>query len=85
MLRSEHPEFIDETETKQGLTLSDGLQAINFTYFDNDGMVHKSWDSDSEEFNGRLPRMVSISLEFLNQGNPDAPFKVMTSVALPIN
>jgi len=28
---------------------------------------------------------VSISLEFLNQGNPDAPFKVMTSVALPIN
>jgi hypothetical protein len=85
LLRSEHPEFIDETETKRGLTLSDGLQAINFTYFDNDGIVHESWDSDSEEFNGRLPRMVSISLEFLNQGNQDAPFKVMTSVALPIN
>jgi len=85
LLRSEHPEFKDETEARQGLILSDGLQAINFTYFDNDGNVHESWDSDSEEFNGRLPRMVSISLEFLNQGNPDAPFKVMTSVALPIN
>ena len=85
LLRSEHPEFKDETEARQGLILSDGLQAINFTYFDDDGNVHESWDSDSEEFNGRLPRMVSISLEFLNQGNPDAPFKLMTSVALPIN
>ena len=42
----------DETKARQGLILSDGLQAINFTYFDNDGIVHKSWDSDSEEFNG---------------------------------
>ena len=86
LLRSEHPEFNDETEEeREGLVLSDGLQAINFTYFDDDGVVHESWDSDSEELSGRLPRMVSISLEFLNHENPEAPLAVMTSVALPIN
>ena len=85
LLRSEQPEFIDETEGREGLVLSDGLQAINFTYFDDDGVVHETWDSDSEELSGRLPRMVSISLEFFNQENPEAPLEVMTSVALPIN
>jgi prepilin-type N-terminal cleavage/methylation domain-containing protein len=85
LLRSENPEFIDETEDRVGLTLSDGLQAINFTYFDDAGEPYESWDSDSEEFAGRLPRMVSVSLEFLNYENPEAPLKVMTSVVLPVN
>ena len=85
LLRSENPEFIDESEDREGLTLSDGLQAINFTYFDNDGEPHESWDSNSEDFGKRLPGMVSITLEFLNYENPEAPLKVMTSVALPVN
>lgn len=84
LLRSDNPEFMDETAARQGLVIADGLQAINFTYYDEDG-VHENWDSDSEEFRGRLPRMVSIMLEFLNYENPEAPLKVMTSVALPAN
>ena len=85
LLRSEHPEFIDETEEKGGLVLSDGLQAVNFIYYDDDGNDHEQWDSDSEEFKGRLPRRVSIELEFLNYENPEAPLKIMTSVAMPVN
>jgi len=85
LLRSENSEFTDVSETKEGLILSDGLQAINFTYFDEDGELHESWDSDSDESSGRLPRMVSVVLEFLNYENPDAPFRIMTSVALPVN
>jgi len=85
LLRSENPEFIDETEERPGLTLCDGLQSIKFTYFDDDGESHESWDSDSEELLGVLPRMVSVSLEFLNYENPDAPLKFMTSIALPMN
>ncbi|KPJ99581.1 MAG: hypothetical protein AMJ60_04595 [Desulfobacterales bacterium SG8_35] len=85
LLRSENPEFMDETQEKAGLVLSDGLQAVNFTYFDDDGEPHENWDSDKEEFGGRLPRMVSIALEYLNNENPEAPIKVMTSVALPVN
>jgi general secretion pathway protein J len=85
LLRSESPEFIDETEENNGLILSDGLQVITFTYFDDDGEPHESWDSDSDEFRGRLPRMVTVSLEFLNYENPDAPLKIFTSVAIPVN
>ena len=85
LLRSESPEFMDEVEAKEGLIVSDGLQSINFTYFDDDGEVHASWDSDSEEFRDRLPRIVSIALEYLNHENPDAPFRIMTSVSLPVH
>ena len=85
LLRSESPEFMDEPEAKQGLVVTDGLQAINFAYFDDKSEVHQSWDSESEEFRDRLPRMVSITLEFVNYENPDAPFKIMTSVSLPVN
>jgi general secretion pathway protein J len=85
LLRSENPEFTDETETRQGLVLSDGLQAINFTYFDDEGEEHESWDSESEEFHGRLPRRVLVALEFVNDENPEVPLKVMTSVAVLVN
>ena len=85
LLRSEHPEFTDTAEENNGLVLSDGLQVITFTYLDDEGESHENWDSDSDEFRGRLPRMVTISLEFLNYENPDAPLKIFTSVAIPVN
>jgi len=84
LLRSENLKFVDESEKRGGMTLCDGLQAINFTYFDNDGVPYKSWDSDSEESGGALPHMVSVSLQFLNYENPDAPLTFMTSIALPV-
>jgi hypothetical protein len=85
LLRSESPEFMDETETREGLILIDGLQALNFTYYDHEGNVEEQWDSDSEEHNGSLPSMVSIELEFLNYENPEAPLRIMTGVATPAN
>jgi prepilin-type N-terminal cleavage/methylation domain-containing protein len=85
LLRSENPEFTDENQIREGLVLADGLQAVNFTYFDENSELHESWDTDSEEYKGRLPRMVSVALEFLNSENPEAPVKVMTSVALPVH
>ncbi|MDX1775188.1 MAG: prepilin-type N-terminal cleavage/methylation domain-containing protein [Desulfobulbales bacterium] len=85
LLRSENPEFVDISEEKEGLPLSDGLQSINFIYFDDAGDPHDNWDSESEDFAGRLPRMVSVSLAFINYENREAPLKVMTSVSLPVN
>jgi len=85
LLRSENPEFTEETEEREGLILSDGLQSVSFTFFDDEGNAHESWDSDSDKFGGQLPRMVSVELEFLNFDNPEAPLKVMTSVTLPVN
>ncbi len=85
LLRSENPEFIDETGARPGIVLSDGLQAVNFTYFDDNGNEHENWDSESEQFSGRLPSRVLIALEFINDENPDVPLLVMTSVALLVN
>lgn len=84
LLRSENPEFIDESRVREGMDLLDGLQAINFTYFDDNGEVHDSWNSVSGEYRGRLPRMVTVALEFPNDDDPEAPFTFMTSVALPV-
>jgi hypothetical protein len=84
LLRSENMEFVDEIDEKEGMTLCDGLQEVKFTYYDDDGESHENWDSESEDFGGLMPRMVSVSLEFLNYENPDAPMKFMTSVVLPM-
>jgi hypothetical protein len=85
LLRSEQPAFLEESAVSVGLPLCDGLQAIAFTYFNDDGEPYESWDSDSEEFDGALPLMVSVAFEFLNTENSDAPITFMTSVTLPAN
>ena len=85
LLRTENPEFSDNTEAKEGLVLADGLQAVNFAYFDLEGEEYESWDSAGSQFNGRLPRLVLVSLEFFNEDNPEMPLQVMTRVLLPVN
>lgn len=85
LLRSEKSEFSDNAEERAGLVLSSGLKNVNFTYFDEDGESHESWDSDDEQSGGGLPRMVSISLEYINDENPEALLKVMTSVAVAVD
>jgi len=60
------------------------LASVNFTYYEENGDVRESWDSESDELKDKIPKMVSISLEFLNSLDPEAPLKFATSVALPI-
>jgi type II secretory pathway pseudopilin PulG len=85
LLRSEDAEFVAVPEEREGLILCDGLQAINFTYFDADGEPHETWDSDSDDFDAFLPRMVKISLAYLNRENPEEPLRFTTSIALPLD
>ena len=85
LLRSENPEFTDDTELKEGMLLCDGLQSVNISYYDAAGERFDSWDSESDDLKGGLPRMVSIGLEFINEDNPEAPIKFMSSVNLQVN
>ena len=85
LLRSENPEFTDDTEMKEGLLLCDGLQAVSLKFYDRDGEELDNWDSGSDDFQGGLPRMVSIGLEFKNEENPEMPIKFMSSVNLQVN
>jgi prepilin-type N-terminal cleavage/methylation domain-containing protein len=72
-----------DQETR-GLVLCERLQSVSFTYYDAEGEVYDNWDSTSEEFEGKVPRMVSILFEFANKSDPEAPFKFLTTVALPM-
>ena len=87
LYRSDKPVFevsgSPEGETS-GLVLCERLASITITYHDENGDVREDWDSDSEELKDKIPKIVSISLEFQNISNPDVPLPFMTSIALPI-
>ncbi|MBW1770317.1 MAG: hypothetical protein JRJ17_03995, partial [Deltaproteobacteria bacterium] len=71
-------------EESRGLVLCEQLQSVSFTYYDAEGEAHESWDSTSEEFENMVPSMVSVLLEFVNKADPEAPFKFLTTVTLPM-
>lgn len=71
------------TEETGGLVLCEGLLSVNFTYRGEDDEVRESWDSSSEELKGKVPRMVTVSLKFLDALHPGLPLTFMTSVVFP--
>ena len=87
LLRSDDPGLGLTLEPEQGvagLVLCDRLQSIGFTYYDVGGEEFEDWDSGDEAYDNTIPLMVSVMLEFVNQSNPEAPYKFMTSVTLPL-
>ncbi|NVM57644.1 MAG: hypothetical protein HWN51_05950 [Desulfobacterales bacterium] len=65
-----------------GLALCERLESVNFTCYDAKGEQYDSWDASSKE---GIPQIVSVSLEFANPSDPEAPLKFVTSVALPMS
>ncbi len=59
-----------------GLPLCKKLVSVDFTYRDDDWEDHDDWEEEG------IPRLVSVSLEFINPSNPEAPLKFATNVAL---
>lgn len=85
LYRTDMPAFQEAPEEGTGgLVLCDSLVSVNFTYYDDEGEEHDKWDSTSDEFMDKIPRMVSIMLEFKNRSDPEAPFKFLTKVAFPV-
>ena len=85
LYRSDTPGFEEAPERGTGgLLLCDGLHAVNFTYYDDEGREYDRWDSTNEEFKDRLPDMVSIGLEVVDKRNPEAPLKFVSGVVLPM-
>jgi general secretion pathway protein J len=69
-------------EQAGGLVLCDRLTSVNFTYYEETSRAYDSWDSATAELKDKIPKMVSISLEFLNSIDPEVPLRFATSVAL---
>lgn len=87
LYRSDRPMFEEAfavEEEAAGFMLCERLVSVDFTYHDENDEVRESWDSASDAFKDKLPKMVSVSLEFVNDSDPEAPLRFMTSVALPI-
>ncbi len=85
LYRTDTPASKEKPEAGNGgSVLCDSLVSVNFTYHDDDGEVYENWDSTSDEFRDRIPRMVSIILEFENSADSEAPFKFLTRVVLPV-
>ena len=73
-----------EEETDR-LVLCEKLLSVDFTYYDTEGEEYYNWDSTTGEFRNKIPKMVSISLEFVNKSDPEAPFRFSTKVVLPMH
>jgi len=87
LYRSDRPMFevtFPLEEETGGLVLCERLASVNLTYYEENGEVRDSWDSASDALRDKIPTMVSISLEFVNSLDPEAPLRFTTSVALPI-
>jgi general secretion pathway protein J len=85
LYRSDTPELTDPpAEGTGGLVMCDGLFGFNITFYDGEEDSYENWDSSDEEFEEALPKRVSILLQFVNEMNPEAPHKFMTSFALPM-
>jgi general secretion pathway protein J len=87
LYRSDNP-LLTEThpfdEESGGLVLCEGLASVSFTYYGEDGQVFTNWDYMREGSDNKIPKAVSITLEFVNTVNPELPLAFTTSVALPI-
>jgi prepilin-type N-terminal cleavage/methylation domain-containing protein len=86
LYRSDNPELANQSEDKtEKYILCKGLYGINFSYQDEKGDIYDDWDSSSEKFKGKLPSLVSVELEFINQSDPETPVKFITSVSIPLS
>jgi general secretion pathway protein J len=85
LFRSDTPE-LEEAPSKGtgGLVLCDKLVSIDFTYYDAVGDEYDSWDTTAEAFEGKIPSMVSITLELENERDAEAPYKFFTTVSIPM-
>lgn len=80
LFRSEK-DLLEETQedVMDGLPLCENLASIEFRYVGPEGEEQDGWDPEE-----RMPRMVSISLGFVNPSNPESSIQFATSIALPV-
>jgi prepilin-type N-terminal cleavage/methylation domain-containing protein len=85
LYRSDTPEFDHRPKKNEGgLPVCDNLRSIEFTYHDNEGQGHENWDSTKGDFEGRLPLMVTVQLDFSINEDEEVPLRFMTAVAIPL-
>ena len=62
--------------------LCEKLKSLVFTYYDNEGEAHDTWDSESRETDYATPKSINIQLEVGEEGAVSIVFETM--VMLPV-
>jgi general secretion pathway protein J len=87
LYRNDRPTFEEDNpveEAANGLVLCEGLVSVAFGYQGENDTFSPGWDSDLDAMKDKVPKSVSISLEFKNVSDPENPIKFTTSIALPM-
>ena len=79
LFRSDTLQLAEASEEGQGgLPLCEKLASVDFSYVDSEGEEQEDWGPEDG-----IPKMVSISLGFLNPSDPENPLMFVTKVAVP--
>jgi prepilin-type N-terminal cleavage/methylation domain-containing protein len=77
------PDFSNSVEQGgKGILLAEGIEGLDFTYYDSHGTEYKRWDTTIPLFAGKLPQLVRISLLF--KDDKGEAFSLTTMVNIPL-
>ena len=68
----------NDQESSRGVPLCENLASVEFKYMGLEGDEEDSWDPEQG-----IPRMVFVSLGFVNPSNPEASLLFTTNIAVP--
>jgi general secretion pathway protein J len=77
-----------ESSPSDGFLLCKRVEALTYTFYDESGKEHESWDSGTtvvEMQKKRVPAAVLIRLSMISETDPKRPHLFITRVRLPFN
>jgi general secretion pathway protein J len=77
------PALGDRAEERAGgMLLAEGIEGLDFTYYDSQGREWKRWDTTTPVFARKLPQLVKISIFF--KDDKEEPLSLTTTVNIPL-
>jgi general secretion pathway protein J len=70
-------------EGVKGLLLAEGIEGLDFTYYDSQGREWKRWDTTTPVFARKLPQLVKISI-FFKDDKGGEPLSLTTTAHIPL-
>lgn len=77
-----------ESSPSDGFLLCKRVEALTYTFYDESGKEHESWDSGTtvvERQKKRVPAAIQIRLSMINETDPKRPHLFVTRIRLPFN
>jgi prepilin-type N-terminal cleavage/methylation domain-containing protein len=66
----------------KGMLLAEGIEGLDFTYYDSQGREWKRWDTTTPVFDNKLPQLVRISIFF--KDDKGEPLSLTTTAYIPL-